>query len=72
MNPFRSWLGALNFLVLQWLWIRLEQQIDRQPAGTHLGVQLYRDVHMRWGVIGWIVPMTGWWTSYIRFWGWSR
>ena len=56
MNPFRSWLGALNFLVLQWLFIRLQETVDDNGA------------HEKWNVIGFIVPVTGWWNRYWYIW----
>lgn len=60
MNPFRSWLGALNFLVLQWLFVRLVETVDEETGA-----------HEKWELIGFVVPMTGWWTSYIKFWRWT-
>lgn len=59
VNPFRSKLGALNFLVLQWLFIRLQETVDDN------------DAHVRWDIIGFIVPMTGWWTNYTYLWRFS-
>ena len=56
MNPFRSKLGALNFLVLQWLFIRLQETVDDDGK------------HERWDIIGLIVPLTGWWTRYLYVW----
>ncbi len=58
MNPFRSLLGTLNFLVLQWLCVRLASS-GRMDHETH------RFVHERWVVLRWIVPMTGWWSDYV-------
>lgn len=56
MNPFRSKLGALNFLVLQWFFVRLADVGDQRGDVW---------VHERWMILRWIVPMTGWWTKYI-------
>lgn len=49
-----SWLGVLNFGVFQWFFVRLQGVVDTE---TNL---------MRLGWIGPIVPLTGWWTPYIR------
>lgn len=59
MNPFRSKLGALNFLVLQWLFIRLQETVDVVDG---------REVHLAWNIIGPIVPLSGWWNRYIYVW----
>ena len=56
MNPFRSALGALNFLVLQWLFVRLQETVSDDGA------------HERWDIIGLIVPLTGWWSRYVYVW----
>jgi hypothetical protein len=51
--PFRTWLGLLNFLVLQWFFIRLQETVDEKT-----------EAHERWDIIGPIVPLTGWWNRY--------
>ncbi len=58
MNPFRSWLGTLNFLVLQWLFLRLQEVGDIVDG---------KWVHERWELRRWVVPLTGWWSSYIEW-----
>ena len=50
-----SWLGWLNFIVLQWFFVRLARIVDVESKKT----------------IGWkldkrIIPLTGWWNNYIR------
>jgi hypothetical protein len=47
-----SWLGVLNFLLLQWLFVRLEGIVE--------------DGDMRLHFIGPIVPLTGWWSNYVK------
>jgi hypothetical protein len=47
-----SWLGILNMLVIQWFFIRLQLTCD---GGVIVG----------WKLIGFIVPLTGWWSPYI-------
>lgn len=53
----RTWVGWLNFLVLQWLFIRLARVTH--SAGTD------------WAVLRWVVPLTGWFSDYI-WWPWRR
>ena len=48
-----TWVGWLNFLFLQWLWIRLYWYRDT-PQGKPLG----------YGLKLGIMPLTGWWTPY--------
>ena len=50
-----TWLGYLNFGVLQWLFIRLERTVDCNDHSKHIA----------WGIIGPIIPLTGWWNRYI-------
>jgi hypothetical protein len=54
-----SWLGVLNFVVLQWFFVRLEASIETPviPGKSEM-------------TLGWIthiVPLTGWW-GYYRYW----
>jgi hypothetical protein len=51
-----SWLGWLNYLVLQWFFVRLARVID---SG--------RTVGWKW-LVG-VVPLTGWWSDFrfVRF-----
>lgn len=49
---------ALNMFVLQWFWIRLARICVRDGNG-------YRQ--QAWGLMGPVMPLTGWWTDYI---GW--
>jgi hypothetical protein len=55
--PFRSRLGLLNFLLLQWFFIRLQQVLE-DDAKTHL----------RWELLTGPVPLTGWWSDYHFLW----
>ena len=48
-----SWLGVLNFLVLQWFFVRLAGVRDAK-TGKQIG----------WKWLKGIVPLTGWWGSY--------
>lgn len=48
-----SWLGYLNFLILQWFFIRLAKVVDTKTQKT---------IRYTW-LIG-IVPLTGWWNKY--------
>lgn len=70
-----TWLGALNFLVLQWLGVRLARVVERREAGslTPCGtIQIATDITgskrhwktVRWTLLRWIWPLTGWWSTY--------
>ena len=50
-------LGRLNFLVLQWGFVRLVEVCD--DTGTH----------SHWGWFTGVVPLTGWWSDYRYLWG---
>lgn len=47
-----SWVGWLNFLVLQWLCVRLQGEVDLDDGAT------------KWAFIGPVLPLTGWWSRY--------
>jgi hypothetical protein len=50
-------LGALNFVALQWLGIRLAKIVH---------VSLGKKEHtIGWSLLVGIVPLTGWWSRYI-------
>lgn len=51
MIRYLTWLGALNFVVLQWFGVRL---VRVSADGRTIG----------WRVWRWIVPLTGWWSDY--------
>jgi len=59
MNPFRSKLGTFNFLILQWFCVRLQETVNLVDG---------HEVHEKWNVIGFIVPLTGWWGRYRYIW----
>ena len=68
-----SWLGALNFLVLQWLGIRLARitwfaepfdNIEAAQRALRGGIGSDRRVVTRYAVLRWIWPLTGWWNEY--------
>jgi hypothetical protein len=50
-----SWLFYLNFLILQWFFIRLAKKIDIRNGE-------YRETGLT--VMRWIVPLTGWDANY--------
>lgn len=73
-----TWLGALNFLVLQWFGVRLARVMAVQvksevvvnawlsSAGASVGSTacLGKKVQIGWKLLRWIVPLTGWWSDY--------
>ena len=48
------------FLVLQWFTIRLQRTINLEEDGTWS--------HCSWELLHGIVPLSGWWSGYRRFW----
>jgi hypothetical protein len=52
-----SWLGWLNFLVVQWFCVRIARQYDAE-TNTAIG----------WGLVYFVLPLTGWWSSYKFLW----
>jgi hypothetical protein len=50
-----TWLDVVNFLLLQWLFVRL---IAVKAAGVQT-----------WKIIRFVVPLTGWKSNYQIFWG---
>jgi hypothetical protein len=70
-----TWLGILNFAVLQWFGIRLARVTERPPSEVLVilaarGFRVPEDgrVTVGWRVLRWIWPLTGWWSDcrYIR------
>lgn len=55
-----SWLGRLNYYVLQWMFIRLAKVVE--DDGTFV----------RWTVLWGIIPTTGWSSDYRYVWKRSR
>jgi hypothetical protein len=55
-----SWVGYLNFFLLQWFFVRL--------ARVHEVHQNTKNIYMLkdqgWKFLRWIVPLTGWWNDY--------
>lgn len=45
-------LYILNFVLLQWLGVRLARVVDDDDGETS------------WAVLRWIIPLTGWWSPY--------
>jgi hypothetical protein len=55
-----STLGLLNFLVLQWFGVRLVHVRQRVLFGD--APDCFR--HVRWSLLRWVWPLTGWWSDY--------
>jgi len=43
-----TWLGLLNYIILQWIFVRLAEEIETDAS------------HVRWFVQFPVVPLTGW------------
>lgn len=48
-----SRLYFINFFIIQWFFIRICRFLDDDGIQTH------------WGILFPVVPLTGWWSSYI-------
>ncbi len=59
--PIKTWIGALNFFVLQWACFRLAQRIDIE-TGKRIG----------WMWMGPVLPLSGWWNDYVWLKTWIR
>lgn len=73
-----TWLGALNFIVLQWFGVRLAKcyenrqrfvratHLSHLPDGSiSLGYQCdHERVFVGYRLLRWIVPLTGWWSDF--------
>jgi hypothetical protein len=46
------WLGYLNFIIIQWLCIRLTKWQENNQKG--------------YGILIGVLPLTGWWSKYIK------
>ncbi len=58
-----TWRGWLNFLVLQWLGIRLARITHVAFVGE--GESTRADLSAEgWGLIVFPAPLTGWWSDY--------
>lgn len=56
-----SWLGYLNFFILQWFFVRLARVREVHQKTE----SFYMLEDQGWKFIRWIVPLTGWWSDYI-------
>ena len=74
-----TWLGQLNFLVLQWFGVRLArvmatEGLDHRITNAFVvpggGISVSgtarpgREVQIGWTVLRWVWPLTGWWGDY--------
>lgn len=67
----RTPLGHLNFLVLQWLGLRLTAGWDAHTWAPDVGRWWSRHAPdprapVRWSLLRWVWPLTGWWSPYVR------
>jgi len=63
-----SLLGLLNFVVLQWFCVRLQVSFTRVRGPSERrrwwDREIAADDAVEFALIRWIVPLTGWWSSY--------
>lgn len=63
-----SLLGLLNFVVLQWFCVRLEVSFTRvrrpDERQRWWDREIAVDDDVSFSLLRWIVPLTGWWSSY--------
>jgi len=70
-----SWLGYINFFILQWFFIRLARylpsgykvdgiDIIEHEDGTYSYSQRAYKYYLKYKILKWIVPLTGWWSDY--------
>jgi len=53
-----TWVGILNQVILQWFFIRFQAEVTDKEDLT---VESFK-------IIGFVVPLTGWWSDYIWVW----
>ena len=51
-----TWLGYLNFIILQWFCIRLAR------TGKIIDGEFNQE---GWKIIKYVFPLTGWWNDYV-------
>lgn len=65
-----SLLGLLNFVVLQWFCVRLEVSFTHvcgpDERRRWWDREIAADDVVSFSLLRWIVPLTGWWSSYRR------
>ena len=47
-----SWLGRLNYYLLQWMYIRMYKTVELDGSISE------------WGIMYWVKPMSGWSSKY--------
>ena len=68
-----SWLGYLNFFILQWVFIRLTKykeinefqftKVSLCNEGLSVG-GIIKKSKWKFRILKWILPLTGWWNDY--------
>jgi hypothetical protein len=68
-----SWLGYLNFFLLQWVFIRLARykeinefqftEVSLCNEGLSVG-GIVEKSKWKFRILKWILPLTGWWNDY--------
>lgn len=76
-----TWLGYLNFFILQWFFIRLAKykkinkwRLDSVGKVEVKGISAQRDINFvpteykwKYKILALVVPLTGWWNDYIEW-----
>lgn len=62
-KPWLSWVLCLNFLFMQFFFIRIARICEHVKNGNREGEIILAQT--TWRILKWIVPFTGWWSKYI-------
>lgn len=55
-----TWLATLNFFVVQWFGVRVARVAEADGTTS-------------WGLLRYVLPLTGWWSDYVWLWRrWPR
>jgi hypothetical protein len=68
MNPhLPRWVGLVNFLFVQWFFVRIAGTFEECGRTIESDGSENIDFEFsRYHLIRWVVPLTGWWSDYVR------
>jgi hypothetical protein len=64
-------LGLINFMIFQWFFVRIGRRY--RPTSTEILLDGTDNTNLEragWGLLKWVVPLTGWWSDYVWIVGW--